>query len=149
MQGRSNGREPSGRVWVVERAIVLQILRDDHEERWSQKDLVQEISDFETTVIQEALECMERDGVLDREGDAGVGCAPRAAPGRAGADQRLRGSRAAWASARRLARRCSTPPSCAIRMSLTRLGANRPCSTTPGVQDSLVARRSGSSIGPR
>jgi DNA-binding HxlR family transcriptional regulator len=69
MQGRSKRREPNGEVWMVERAIVLQILRDDHEERWSREDLAQEIPDFEPTVLEEALECMERDGVLEREMD--------------------------------------------------------------------------------
>ncbi len=70
MQGRPEGREPSGDVWMVERAIVLQILRDDHEERWTRAELAQEIPDFEPAVLDEALVCMERDGVLHREGDS-------------------------------------------------------------------------------
>ena len=55
---------------MVERAIVLQILRDDHEERWPRAELAREISDFEPAVLDEALARLERDGVLHREGSS-------------------------------------------------------------------------------
>lgn len=70
MQGEPDGREPDRDVWMVERAIVLQILRDDHDERWSRAELAQEISDFEPAVLDEALGRLERDGVLHREDDS-------------------------------------------------------------------------------
>lgn len=67
MQGPAGERQHSRDLWMVERAIVLQILRDDHEERWAQAELVQEIPDFEPAVLAEALARLERDGVLRRE----------------------------------------------------------------------------------
>jgi hypothetical protein len=51
-------------AWMVERAIVLQILRDDHEERWSREELAREIPDFEPGVLDEALVRLEREGIL-------------------------------------------------------------------------------------
>ena len=69
MQGETETREPEGVVWRVERAVVLQTLRNDHEERWPSEELVEEISDFEPAVVEEALGHLERDGVLQRQGD--------------------------------------------------------------------------------
>jgi DNA-binding HxlR family transcriptional regulator len=56
--------------WLAERAIVLQLLRDDHEQRWVRLELAQEISDIEPQAIDEALARLERDGLLCREGDS-------------------------------------------------------------------------------
>jgi DNA-binding HxlR family transcriptional regulator len=70
MYEESEGPGPNRDVWMVERAIVLQILRDDHEERWPREELAEEISDFESAVLDESLRRLERDGVLQREGDA-------------------------------------------------------------------------------
>jgi DNA-binding HxlR family transcriptional regulator len=69
MQGEPDRQEPESVMWVLERAVVLQILRDDHEERWSHAELAREISDFEPAVLEEALGRLERDGVLHRQGD--------------------------------------------------------------------------------
>ncbi len=69
MQGEPDRQEPERVMWMVERAVVLQILRDDHEERWPRAELVEEISDFEPAVLEEALGCLEHDGVLQRQGD--------------------------------------------------------------------------------
>ncbi len=69
MQGEPDRQEPESVMWVVERAVVLQILRDDHEERWPRAELAEEISDFDPAVLDEALERLERDGVLHRQGD--------------------------------------------------------------------------------
>ncbi len=52
---------------MVERAIVLQILRDDHAECWARAELVREISDFEPAALDEALARLEYNGVLHRE----------------------------------------------------------------------------------
>jgi hypothetical protein len=51
-------------AWMVERAIVLQILRDDHEERWPREELAREIPDFEPEVLDKALARLEREGIL-------------------------------------------------------------------------------------
>ena len=67
MQGPTDERQRSCDLWMVERAIVLQILRDDHEERWARAELAREIPDFEPAVLDEALAHLERDGVLHRE----------------------------------------------------------------------------------
>jgi hypothetical protein len=70
MQGQFDGREPDGEVWIVERAVVLQVLRDDHDERWVRAELAEEVSDFEPAVLDAALGHLERDAVLGREGDS-------------------------------------------------------------------------------
>jgi DNA-binding HxlR family transcriptional regulator len=70
MQGPADEQRRSRDLWVVERAIVLQILRDDHEERWARAELAQEIPDFEPAALEEALTELERDGVLHCEGSS-------------------------------------------------------------------------------
>ncbi len=77
MRGQADQRRCGGDLWMVERAIVLQVLRDDHEERWGRAELAREIPDFEPAVLDEALAELERDGVLRREERAV--CASRAA----------------------------------------------------------------------
>jgi DNA-binding HxlR family transcriptional regulator len=62
---------------MVERAIVLQVLRDDHEERWTRAELAREIPDFEPAVLDEALVRLEHDGVLHRAGTS-MSAAPAA-----------------------------------------------------------------------
>ncbi len=69
MQGEPDRQEPERVMRIAERAVVLQILRNDHEERWPRAELAEEISDFEPAVLEEALERLERDGVLHRQGD--------------------------------------------------------------------------------
>lgn len=66
MPGPTDQRRRSD-PWMVERAIVLQILRDDHAERWARAELVREISDFEPAALDEALARLEHNGVLHRE----------------------------------------------------------------------------------
>lgn len=68
MRGQPDERERSRDLWMVERAIVLQILRDDHEERWAPVELAGVITDFEPAALDEALVRLEREGVLHREG---------------------------------------------------------------------------------
>jgi DNA-binding HxlR family transcriptional regulator len=75
MQGQPDGRERGRDLWVVERAIVLQVLRDDHDERWTRAELAHEIPDFEPAALDEALTRLERDGVLRRVG-ASMSAAP-------------------------------------------------------------------------
>lgn len=64
-------------AWVVERAIVLQVLREDHEERWCRTELGREIADFDRVAIDEALLRLADDGVVQCSGV--VVCASRAA----------------------------------------------------------------------
>jgi hypothetical protein len=48
----------------AERAVVLQVLRDDHDARWSRTELEDELGDVEVSVIDGALASLCRDGVL-------------------------------------------------------------------------------------
>jgi hypothetical protein len=68
MRGQPDEREHARDLWMVERAIVLQVLRDDHEERWAPAELAGEISDFEPAVLEEALARLGREGILHLEG---------------------------------------------------------------------------------
>ena len=62
-------RDARGRdVWRVERAIVLQVLRDDRDQRWSRTALASEVSDFEPALIELALSQLQRDEVLSSAG---------------------------------------------------------------------------------
>lgn len=48
----------------IERAVVLQLLRDDHGKRWSRTELESEVSDPEPSALSRAVECLERHGVV-------------------------------------------------------------------------------------
>jgi DNA-binding HxlR family transcriptional regulator len=67
MQGPTDERQHGGDPRMVERAIVLQLLRDDHEQRWTRAELTREIPDFEPAILDEALARLDREGVLHRE----------------------------------------------------------------------------------
>lgn len=77
MLGQPDGRERGRELWMVERAIVLQVLRDDHEERWTRAELAREIPDFEPAVLDEALVRLEHDGVVHRS-ETSMSAAPAA-----------------------------------------------------------------------
>jgi DNA-binding HxlR family transcriptional regulator len=53
----------------VERAIVLQLLRDDHDQEWSRAELEAEIGDVEQSVLSAAVQQLERNGVVIAEGE--------------------------------------------------------------------------------
>jgi hypothetical protein len=53
----------------VERAIVLQVLRDDHPERWTRAELEAEVSDFDPLTVNEALTRLEAEGVVILDGE--------------------------------------------------------------------------------
>jgi hypothetical protein len=57
-------------AWTVERAIVLQLLTDDHEERWPRLELMRQIDDRRPAIVERALTRLEHDGVLCLEGSA-------------------------------------------------------------------------------
>lgn len=48
----------------IERAIVLQLLRDDHDERWSHTELEAEVNNLEPSALSRAVECLEQHGVV-------------------------------------------------------------------------------------
>ncbi len=43
------------KLWMAERAIVMQVLRDDHPERWTLDELKQEIEDMPAEVVGDAV----------------------------------------------------------------------------------------------
>jgi Fe2+ or Zn2+ uptake regulation protein len=65
-------REPKGShatgEETLERAIVLQLLRDDHERKWSRAQLAIELQadgeEIDKETLDEALRRLEREGVL-------------------------------------------------------------------------------------
>lgn len=55
----------------VERAIVLQLLRDDHDKQWSRTELQTRLNDVEPAALAPAVERLEQQGVvLVRAADA-------------------------------------------------------------------------------
>ena len=77
-----------GPVDQAERAIVLQVLRDDHPERWTRVELEEEIEDRTAQVIADTLARLEAEGVVILDGEHVRGVGVRAANGlsRAGVD---------------------------------------------------------------
>ncbi len=53
----------------VERAVVLQLLRDDHNERWSRAELEAEVNDVEPSVLSSAIADLECQGVVVAQGE--------------------------------------------------------------------------------
>jgi hypothetical protein len=53
---------------IAERAIVLQVLRDDCDERWSRGQLEREIYDIDPVAIGEAMERLRKEGVVHISG---------------------------------------------------------------------------------
>lgn len=53
----------------VQRAIVSQTLSDDHDERWSRAELETELNHSDPTVIDDALNCLESEGVIEIAGE--------------------------------------------------------------------------------
>ncbi len=58
-----------GDPWV-ERAIILQFLRDDHEHRWSRAELEVEISNVAALDIGDALARLDQDGIVRISGES-------------------------------------------------------------------------------
>jgi hypothetical protein len=54
----------------VQRLVVLQVLRDDHDERWSGCELADVLAEVEAEVLANAIDGLTRKGVLCAEGDA-------------------------------------------------------------------------------
>ena len=57
--------QPKGSaVRLAERAIVMQVLRDDHNLLWSRRQLRRELPDVGARVFRAALEVLEDDGCI-------------------------------------------------------------------------------------
>ncbi len=53
---------------IAQRAIVLQVLRDDRDERWSRAELEDEIYDIDPEAIDQAIERLCEEDVVRIEG---------------------------------------------------------------------------------
>lgn len=53
----------------VERAVVLQILRDDHDDGWPRAELATELGYADPTAIGDALAHLEHEGVVELVGE--------------------------------------------------------------------------------
>lgn len=49
---------------IAQRAVVLQVLRDDHDAPWSRAELEREIYDIEPLAISDALERLSQEGIV-------------------------------------------------------------------------------------
>jgi hypothetical protein len=70
MDKESKGSRAVGDV-RLERAIILQLLRDDHDPMWSRGQLMTELQSEQSEALEEALRRLEQEGVL--------GCSEQAA----------------------------------------------------------------------
>jgi hypothetical protein len=48
----------------LERSIILQVLDDEHESMWSREELMRELEDDRSEVVEEALKRLEQEGLL-------------------------------------------------------------------------------------
>jgi hypothetical protein len=60
---------PSDRERRVQRAIVAQTLREDHDDRWARAELEAELGDTDALTIADALARLESEGVIDLDGE--------------------------------------------------------------------------------
>lgn len=54
---------------VTQRAIVLQVLREDHDERWTRTELEAEILDIDPATINDALTRLHAEGIVHLHGE--------------------------------------------------------------------------------
>ena len=66
---RNREPDPTRRQWMVERGVVLQLLRDDHDERWTRDELKKEISDFPPDEVNDAIDDLAAMCVVEADGD--------------------------------------------------------------------------------
>jgi len=57
---------------MADRAIVLQVLGDDHPDRWTPAELGAVLPDFDPLAVENAVEELLSQGVLERAGPAGA-----------------------------------------------------------------------------
>ncbi len=63
---------PADRSQVAQRAIILQVLRDDHPERWTRAELERQLSDFLPEEVEAGVEDLAAEGVLAVDDDETV-----------------------------------------------------------------------------
>ena len=61
---------PAGDVRIAERAILHQLLREDHPKRWTRYELECKLADIDRTTVDHALDRLERKGALRLVGGA-------------------------------------------------------------------------------
>jgi hypothetical protein len=61
--------QPKRSEWMAQRAVVLQVLRDDHPERWARAELERQLPDFLPEEVQAAVEDLAAEGVLSINDD--------------------------------------------------------------------------------
>ncbi|MGA8111958.1 MAG: hypothetical protein WB974_21120 [Acidobacteriaceae bacterium] len=61
--------QPHAELRGIERAIILQLLRDDHDEQWSRAELEAEVDDVPPSVLSSAIAELERQGVVVAQGE--------------------------------------------------------------------------------
>jgi hypothetical protein len=57
------------RSWSAKRAIVLQLLRNDHSPEWSRAELQNEMSDIDARLVNDAIDALAQRGVAVRDGE--------------------------------------------------------------------------------
>jgi DNA-binding TFAR19-related protein (PDSD5 family) len=60
---------PADRSHMARRAIILQVLRDDHPERWTRAELERQLPDFLPEEVEAAVEDLAAEGVLSINDD--------------------------------------------------------------------------------
>jgi hypothetical protein len=68
MQAKRNRPPWADDPWTAERAILLQVLRDDHDARWSLAELEAEVYDMLPPTLSEALDWLRRYAVWPAPG---------------------------------------------------------------------------------
>jgi len=69
MQSKSSPRPKIDDIGIAQRGIVLQVVRDDHRQRWTREQLERTLFDVEPAVIADSLERLEEAGVVHRIDD--------------------------------------------------------------------------------
>ncbi|HEY7830232.1 MAG TPA: hypothetical protein VIC06_06675 [Solirubrobacteraceae bacterium] len=69
MQGERNWSLELRVQEVAQRAVMLQVLRVDRDERWSRAELEREIYDIAPLEVGDALERLRREGLVHVEGE--------------------------------------------------------------------------------
>jgi len=70
MQRKSNRRPLIDDPRIAERSIVLALLSDEHPQQWSPAELRGELFDVEPDAVTEALQSLEKGGVMERSGES-------------------------------------------------------------------------------
>ncbi len=64
MPDKNPTRVEAGDLRMAQRAIVLQLLRDDHDPRWSRAELRREASDLDPQAVRDGLARLKAEGAV-------------------------------------------------------------------------------------